>query len=102
MLFDKLLSERPDLSLIMLEATDPHTVLFRVKQIILDAGIDEFIFKMIRQDIVRGNFSVMYLDDRIVGDDKRRIKAKKELEKVRKTCIRMQKDRCPLSKILMF
>lgn len=102
MLFDKLLSERPDLSLIMLETTDPHTVLFRVKQIILDAGIDEFIFKMMRQDIVRGNFSVMYLDDRIVGDDKRRIKAKKELEKVRKTCIRMQKYRYPLSKILMF
>lgn len=57
-----------------------------VKQVIKNAGIDESIYIMMKDDIIKGNFSVMYLDDRIVGDNKKRIVAQKRMNQIRSGC----------------
>jgi len=67
-------------------------VLTRVKEIIKEAGIDTFFYQTMEDDILKGNFSVMYLDDRMVGEDKKRIKAQKELNKLRATCVKMKNE----------
>ena len=67
-------------------------VLDRVKDIITEAGIDSFFYNTMENDILKGNFSVIYLDSRMVGEDKKRIKAQKELNKVRATCVKMQQE----------
>lgn len=100
-MFDTMLHDHPVLAEAMLEAHGPNTVLFQVECVLRKAGIDEFIFDMMKNDIVRGNFSVMYLDDRIVGNDKARIKAKKELDRIRTACVKMQQEGHSLSQILI-
>lgn len=64
--------------------TMARCTLFNIKQTILDAGIDIFIFDSMKKDLINGNFGVLYLDDRIVGEDKKRQKAQKLFNRLRK------------------
>jgi hypothetical protein len=63
---------------------------FLIKQKIKDAGIDNFFYQAMENDILKGNFSVIYLDDRMVGEDKKRLKLKKELNQIREQCAKMK------------
>lgn len=51
-----------------------------------DCGIDMFFYESIKKDVLKGNFDVLYLDDRMVGEDKKRIKLQKYMNKVRAHC----------------
>lgn len=85
-IFDKLIDSNPDLALTMLE-TEPGSILNKIKTIITDAGINEGIYTMMRKDVLHGNFNVIYLDQRLVGNDAQRKKAAEELDKIRQLCV---------------
>lgn len=86
----ELLVTHPALFAAMLENGAGWNLLNEIRKEIVNAGISEYIFDLMRNDIVKGNFSVIYLDDRIVGDDPARIKAKKWLDKIRKSCFELR------------
>lgn len=55
-----------------------------INKTILDAGIDSFIYESMEKEILRGNFDVIYLDDRLVTNKKRE-KAQKALIQIRES-----------------
>lgn len=87
-IYEKIRETCPEIALELFEQQLDWTVLKEVKRIILGAGIDSGIYEMMRRDILKGIFDVIYLDDRVVGDDLKRLNAKKELDRVRTACNR--------------
>lgn len=85
-IYERIRETCPEIALELFEQQLDNTILKVVRRTILDAGIDAGIYEMMRRDILAGNFDVIYLDDRVVGDDKRRLKAKKELDRIRTAC----------------
>jgi len=75
-------------------------VLTTIRNAIVNAGIDEMIYKFMEDDILKGNFSVIYLDDRVIGEDKKRQAVKKQLEKLRGTLSGMRNEGIPIFEIL--
>ncbi len=68
----------------------------------LDYGeFDECIYSLMERDVLRGNFDVIYIDARIVGNNPKRQKAQKQLEKLRIKSNIMKNSGVPLEKIIM-
>ena len=65
-------------------AMSEDNILLTVQRIIRDANIDDFIYQCMKPELMKGNFNVLYLDSRVVGEDKARIKAQKELARIRR------------------
>lgn len=87
-------------SLIKTEVVGMQNVLETIENIIINAGIDKFIYTVMEDDILKGNFDVIYLDDRIIGEDKKRIKAKKELNRIRCALLKMKHEGKEIFEIL--
>lgn len=64
-------------------ALNRQHVLTEIRSILCEAGIDEFIYEGMENDILKGNFDVIYLDDRLVYGDKKREKVQKRLDSLR-------------------
>jgi len=54
-----------------------------IKEVFRKAEIDSFFFRTIVDSLLNGNYDVLYFDARMVGEDKKRIEAQKQLEKIR-------------------
>lgn len=54
------------------------------------ANIDTFFYSSIEKELLNGNFSVLYLDNRMVGQDKKRKALQSKLNKFRSQMIKMQ------------
>lgn len=55
-----------------------------------------FFFRTIVDSLLNGNYDVLYFDARMVGEDKKRIEAQKQLEKIRAyLCKEKNKGRHP-------
>lgn len=77
------------------------SLLREVKKQLDYGGFDGHIYTLMEKDILRGNFDVIYVDARIVGDNPKRQKAQKRLEKIRIESNRMKNSGVPLEKIIM-
>lgn len=87
-IYERIREACPEVALELFEQQLEWSVLKEVKRTIIEAGIDAGVYEMMRRDILNGNFDVIYLDDRVVGDDPKRLKAKKKLDRVRTACNR--------------
>lgn len=81
----RLYEEAPEVFKASLEGTDAYAtgVYGDIKDIFRKAEIDSFFFRTIVSSLLNGNYDVLYLDARMVGEDKKRIEAQKQLEKMR-------------------
>ena len=77
------------------------SLLREVKKQLDYGGFDGHIYTLMEKDILRGNFDVIYVDARIVGDNPKRQKAQKRLEKIRIESNRMKNSGVPLEKIII-
>lgn len=100
-IYERIRETCPEIALELFEQQLEWTVLKEVKRIILNAGIDVGIYEMMKRDIIAGNFDVIYLDDRVVGDDPKRLKAKKELNRIRTACNQRKACGQPIADILV-
>ena len=96
----KLCDENPMLFSVLLHSGIEWNLPQEIRNTILNAGIDESIYMFMERGIMKGNFSAIYLDDRVVGDDPRRVKAKKRLDQIRSTCFRLKNEGWSLAAIL--
>jgi len=90
----RLYDEKPDLCLVMIDVamSVQLTPLNEIQLICEKANLDPFFFETIKKSLINGNFDVLYLDDRMVGDDPKRIKAQKELQKIKSDFYKQRKN----------
>lgn len=69
-----------------------NNFLSELKRQFAECNIDSFFFETIKKDLLKGNFDVLYLDDRMVGEDKKRLKLQKWLVKAKSQMYKMQKQ----------
>ena len=82
----RLYEEAPEIFKASLEGTESMRVIgiySDIKDVFRKAEIDEFFFNTIINSLLNGNYDVLYLDTRMVGENKKRIDAQKQLEKIR-------------------
>ena len=89
---NKLCNENPRLFSTLLSGCQGWNLLTEIRNEILNAGISEGVYTLMETSIVKGNFDVIYLDDRVVGADPKRMKAKRRLEQIRSTCFRLKNE----------
>lgn len=96
-------TNRPLYDTLMITGSDMSTfsLLREVKKQLDYGGFDSRIYTLMEKDILRGNFDVIYVDARIVGEDPKRKKVQKRLEKIRIESNKMKKSGIPLEKIIM-
>lgn len=96
-------TSRPLYEALMLAGGDMSTfsLLREVKKQLDYGGFDVHIYTLMEKDILRGNFDVIYVDARIVGEDPKRMKTQKRLEKIRIESNKMKNSGVPLEKIIM-
>jgi len=58
-------------------------VLSHIRQIMIKAEFNDYFIDIIIRNVAKGNYDAVYLDDRVVADNPKRIKAKKQLEEIR-------------------
>lgn len=78
------------------------SVLTTVRKILEDCGFSPWFYQTMERSVLKGNFDVLYLDARVVGDDPKRLKAQKELARIRKGCNELKAKGVPLDSILSF
>lgn len=59
------------------------SLLRTVKNILNKAGFSDWLYASMEGELLKGNFDVLYLDSRIVGDDPAKLKAQRQIEKIR-------------------
>lgn len=76
-------TNRPLYDTLMITGSDMSTfsLLREVKKQLDYGGFDSRIYTLMEKDILRGNFDVIYVDARIVGEDPKRKKYKKDSKK---------------------
>lgn len=96
-------TSRPLYEALMLAGGDmsAFSLLREVKNQLDYGGFDGHIYTLMEKDILRGNFDVIYVDARIVGEDPKRKKVRKRLEKIRIESNKMKNSGIPLEKIIM-
>ena len=93
-----LLKQNPNIACVMYESCN-FGLLFSLRRILDNAGLSHY-FDMMKSSVVKGNFDVMYLDSRVIGEDKKREKAAKQLTELRELCNKNKLAGKPLSWIL--
>ena len=79
-----------------------YSLLQQVQKMLNDCGFDLWFYQTMEGPLLRGNFDVLYLDDRVVGNNPKRMKAQKEMARIRKECNRLKAEGIALENILSF
>ena len=93
-----MLSEHPDLFVAMLEGS-VGGFLSSLRRILCSVDL-EHLYDLMKNDIAKGNFDVMYIDSRLQTNKKRQMVAK-EMELMRAKCVRSYNAGVPLDHILI-
>ena len=96
-------TSRPLYEALMLAGGDmsAFSLLREVKKQLDYGGFDVHIYTLMEKDILRGNFDVIYVDARNVGEKPKRMKAQTRHEKIRIETNKMKNSGVPLEKIIM-
>lgn len=92
-----ILVEHPDLFVAILEGIDMG-VLASLRRILSTVNL-EHLYSLMKNDIIKGNFSVMYIDARLQTDKTRQMVAK-AIDLMRAKCVRSYNAGVPLDRIL--